>query len=1053
MTTSRFFTPVFLMIFTCSISAQQLPEWQDTEIVQVNREKPHATSFSYSSEEQALEDKKENSAEFLSLNGTWKFRYSENPAERPKDFFKESFSTRRWDNIEVPGNWELQGFGIPIYVNIPYEWTSEPHPPDVPVEHNPVGSYRRDFTLPENWAGKDVYIHFGAVKSAFYLWINGKKVGYSQGSKTPAEFNISKFIQPGDNTIAVEVYRWSDGSWLECQDFWRISGIERDVYLEARPLLQIRDFFCRTSLVNNYTDGFLDLDLKVLNLKENEEKVSVRVKLFEKDAKLSMWEDVLETSLIPGKVNNLQTSAAIGEVAPWSAESPGLYRLVVELFDGEGKLTEAVTCKVGFRTVEILHGQLLVNGKAILLKGVNRHEHDPYRGHAVDKASMLEDIRLMKQYNINAVRTSHYPNDPYWYQLCDEYGLYVIDEANIESHGMGYHPENTLGNNPAFLKSHLDRTIRMVERDKNHPSVIIWSLGNEAGDGVCFDATYDWIKSKDPGRPVQYERAESGRNTDIFCPMYMKIPDMLRYAQSLQKKPLIQCEYAHSMGNSTGNLKDYWDMIEAHEQLQGGFIWDWVDQGFAAKTAGGKFYWAFGGDYGPGDVPSDSNFCMNGLVFPDRSPQPALEEVKKVYQYIGFEPVPFYANRVRIKNKYDFITLAGVDIEWELMTGGKVVESGVIVSPKVLPGKSMDFDMNISRDIVRRNTEYFLTFRAVMKENDGILPKGHILAYEQFQVNEGMPVSEMVFNWLGESSSLPEFTESEISLIISASGVKYQIDKITGRIGSIFVNGKEMLVSGPEPDFWRAPTDNDFGNKMDIRLGFWKNYGKELEQVEMSWSPDSTIFFVRSRYTSQDRRSGVMLSYIFNGNGEVGVIEDLLIHPKDAEYPELPAFGMQLSLNGSLNTIEYFGRGPHENYIDRNSSALVGQYLSTVAEQYVPYPAPQENGNKTDVRWLQLLDGEGDGLLFRALPTFEFSALNYLPEHLSRRTKGIEHMSDPVKEDFVVLTLNKIQMGVGGDDSWGAQTHAEYEIPAKSMQFAFIIEPLKPLKKIQELSK
>jgi beta-galactosidase len=585
-------TLFFIFIFH-NVSAQDLQAWQNPDIVQVNREKPRATAFSYESEKLAISGKKEMSANFSSLNGTWKFQYSNTPTERPKEFYNTSFDVTGWDNIDVPGNWEFQGYGIPIYVNIAFEWTQDPKPPSVPVKYNPVGSYRRDFTVPDTWENKEVYIHFGAVKSAFYIWINGEKVGYSQGSKTPAEFNITDYIQPGNNTIAVEVYRWSDGSWLECQDFWRISGIERDVYLEARPGLQLADYFCKSQLTNTYTDGLLDINVKIKNLGPSEENARLLIKLYDAEEDESIWEDEYFSQITPSGTSTIIASSGIGSVSPWSAETPNLYRLVFELYNSEGALMEALSSRIGFRNSEIRNGQLLINGKAVLLKGVNRHEHDPVKGHVISRESMIQDITLMKQNNINAVRTCHYPDDTYWYELCDEYGLYVIDEANIESHGMGYHPDKTLGNNPIFMKSHLDRTIRMVERDKNHPSIIIWSLGNEAGDGVCFDATYDWIKAKDNTRPVQYERAEGKRNTDIFCPMYMGIPEMLAYAKNIQTKPLIQCEYAHAMGNSVGNFQDYWDVIEEHDQLQGGFIWDWVDQGIAAgsKTSMISFPW------------------------------------------------------------------------------------------------------------------------------------------------------------------------------------------------------------------------------------------------------------------------------------------------------------------------------------------------------------------------------------------------------------------------------------------------------------------------------
>ncbi|MEX2371137.1 MAG: glycoside hydrolase family 2 TIM barrel-domain containing protein [Bacteroidales bacterium] len=1042
MKVSRCPLPILFIAFFLNGNAQEMPAWQDPEIVQINRMMPGATMFSFENGTVALQGQKEASANFISLNGTWKFHYADSPAERPVDFYKKNYRVRRWNEITVPGNWEFQGFGVPIYVNIPYEWTSEPNPPEVPVAHNPVGSYRRDFSIPGTWNNKQVYIHFGAVKSAFYIWINGEKVGYSQGSKTPATFNITEYVKPGNNTVAVEVYRWSDGSWLECQDFWRVSGIERDVYLEAKPTLSISDFFARSLLVFDYRGGMLDVDIKLLNAGEEVRNTVVKVKLFEKQGEPSIWEDELTASLHPGKTATVNTSSTIGDIRPWSAETPNLYRLIMELYDEQGGLLEVVTTRLGFRTSEIKDGQLLINGKPVLLKGVNRHEHDPVTGHFVSRASMLQDIRLMKQYNINAVRTSHYPNDPYWYELCDEYGLYVIDEANIESHGMGYHPERTLGNNKIFMKSHLDRTIRMVERDKNHPSIIIWSLGNEAGDGVCFDATYDWIKAKDPTRPVQYERATSGRNTDIFCPMYMKIPGMLGYAMGTQKKPLIQCEYAHSMGNSTGNFKDYWELIEEHDQLQGGFIWDWVDQGMAAETEDGKFYWAFGGDFGPADVPSDSNFCMNGLVFPDRTVQPALEEVKKVYQYIGFEPVPFYGNRIRIRNKYDFISLDRFNIYWELVSRGEVVESGTIMGPDLHAGMTGDYDLNISRDIVKRNREYFLNFRAVTTQSTEMVPAGHTVAYEQFQIEQGMAMNEMIYNWLSGSRQLPAFEETATELIITANGATYIMDKLSGYLRSVEVKGKKMMEDGPALNFWRAPIDNDFGNRMDKRLSIWQDFAEKLERMEMSWSPDSLNFFVRSKYLHPDGNSGVTITYVFSGNGELGIMQDLVIHPTEGEYPEMPAFGVQMTLSAALENLTYYGRGPHENYIDRNSSALVGLYASTVEAQYVPYPAPQENGNKTDVRWLVLHDSDGDGLMFTGTLQFEFSALHYLQEHLSRRTPGIKHMSDPVVQEQVMLTINQRQMGVGGDDSWGARTHAKYNVPARNMQFIYIIKPV-----------
>lgn len=1032
---------LFLLLPTYS---QDLPEWQDPSVVQVNRELPHATRFSFSSEEEALEMKKEVSENFMLLNGDWKFMYSPNPDSRPKKFHRKRFNDSDWDRIPVPSNWEFEGYGVPIYVNIPYEWTGNPSPPEVPTEDNPVGSFRRTFHIPPGWESKNVYIHFGAVKSAFYLWVNGEKVGYSQGSKTPAEFDITSYISSGENVLAVEVYRWSDGSWLECQDFWRVSGIERDVYLEARPPVHISDLFIRSSLVNNYSDGVLDLDVKVKGA-GNKDSVRVMLKamLFETAVSPFTWGDEQEMFIAPGEERSFNFYTVLEAVRRWSAETPELYTLVLRLEDENGQLLEAVSARTGFRTSEIRGGQLLINGKPILLKGVNRHEHDPVRGHVVSKASMLEDITLMKQNNINAVRTSHYPNDPYWYALCDQFGLYVIDEANIESHGMGYEPEKTLGNDPVFAKSHLDRTIRMVERDKNHPSVIIWSLGNEAGDGVCFDATYDWIKERDFSRPVQYERAESGRNTDIFAPMYHRLPDLEKYAIEVRDKPLILCEYAHSMGNSTGNLEDYWNVIESHDQLQGGFIWDWVDQGIAAETKDGEFYWAFGGDFGPPDVPSDSNFCMNGLVFPDRTPQPALEEVKRVYQHIRFSPVPFYTSRVRITNNYFFMPLDAFDIHWELVAEGEIMESGVIPSPSLDPGESREFDMDLKRDITKRQTEYFMNFKAVVRDPLPLVPAGHVLAKSQFRLAEPEPVEDVILKWIGRGKQGPELIEGETEYTVISGASEFRFSRQTGFLTSLEVDEEPMILSGPVPNMWRAPVDNDFGSNNDKHLALAREYPRELELLNMSAFSDSTGIVIVSVFSDPGGLTRMMLTYVINGNGEMGVMQQLFPLQKGLPINEIPAFGMKMKLNGKLDSLVYFGKGPHENYIDRNVSAHVGVYASTVEEQYVPYPAPQESGNRTGTRWLVLKSDSGNGIMFRGLNEFEFSALHYSQESLSRRTPGIRHMCDPSRQAEVFLILNDKQMGVGGDNSWGARPLSKYRIPIRNMHFEYLVIPVK----------
>lgn len=1021
--------------------AQKLPEWQDPDVVELNREDPHATRFSFDTYHQALEGKKNASDNYMTLNGPWKFHYSENPGMRPVDFYKTGFNDSDWDLIEVPSNWELEGYGYPIYSNTPFEWTLDPNPPEIPTDYNPVGSYRRTFNLPAGWNSKQVYIHFGAVKSAFYLWVNGRKVGYSQGSKTPAEFNITPYLSDGENQLAVEVYRWSDGSWLECQDFWRISGIEREVYLEARPGIHIHDYWCKAGLTGDYLTGLLELDVEVRTVAGKiNGSYTVDASLIPADGEKA-WAEVLSLDETENGVWKASIKDLVGEIKRWSAETPELYTLVLTLKDAGGNSLEHLSSRVGFRTSEIKYGKLLVNGKAVTLKGVNRHEHDEYKGHVVSEEIMLRDIELMKLYNVNAVRTSHYPNDPRWYELCDQYGLYVIDEANIESHGMGYRPDRTLGNNPLFLKSHLDRTIRMVERDKNHPSVIIWSLGNEAGDGVCFDATYDWIKQRDPSRPVQYERSTSGRNTDIFCPMYMRIYDMIKYVESHPDKPLIQCEYAHAMGNSNGNIMDYWEVIDKYEQLQGGFIWDWVDQGIAQISGDGEKYWAYGGDFEPEGVHHDGSFCLNGVVFPDRSIHPSIFEVKRAYQYVGFETVNFSQDRIKVINKYDFISLKDFDLKWELTANGQLVESGVIPLPDVSPGLSSFIDLGISNGVADSSKEYFLNLTAVSRQDAPMVPAGHEVAGVQFALNPAAAKPVCQEDFANKGTGEISFVETKTTLTVTIPGGEIEFDRATGKLSSYIISNKELISAGPAPNFWRAPIENDFGNSMPRRSAMWKTFGDELElQTLVPVQLDSTVLLV-AEYIHPENGSNYRVSYRCNSLGEILVSVEFL--PSQDNFPELPRFGMSLVIPEGFEKLEYFGRGPHENYIDRNHSSHVGIYSSTVDKQYVPYITNGENGNKTHVRWLKLSDGNGNGITITGSPTIDFSALHYSQDQLDREVRDGAHTIDLEKSGKVFLNVDWKQMGVGGDNSWGARTHAEYVLRAEPLGYSYIISPLK----------
>jgi beta-galactosidase len=1034
------FIQVLALTAMSTTYSQKLPEWQNPDVMQVNREDPHASRFSFDSFEQAVKGEKRLSDNYLTLNGIWKFHWSDNPAERPVDFYKTGFNDSGWDNLEVPSNWEMKGYGYPIYSNIPFEWTMNPKPPVIPVDHNPVGSYRRSFHLPALWKDKEVYIHFGAVKSAFYLWVNGKMVGYSQGSKTPAEFNISSYLKDGENQLAVEVYRWSDGSWLECQDFWRISGIEREVYLEARPETQIYDFFCNAGLTSDYLTGKLELEVEVRDISGSlTGGYSVEASLLHPEGK-EIWSKSVPVEPSGEGVSKAAISDLIDEVKKWSAETPHLYTLVLALKDDNGKIEEYISSKVGFRTSEIKYGKLLVNGKAVTIKGVNRHEHDEYEGHVISEEMMLRDIRLMKLYNVNAVRTSHYPNDPRWYELCDQYGIYVVDEANIESHGMGYAPEHTLGNNPMFKKSHLDRTVRMVERDKNHPSVIIWSLGNEAGDGVCFNATYDWIKQRDLSRPVQYERAEGGRNTDIFCPMYMTISDMVNYVESHPRKPLIQCEYAHAMGNSNGNIMDYWEVIHKYDQLQGGFIWDWVDQGIAQTSPDGVKYWAYGGDFEPEGVHNDGTFCLNGLVFPDRTIHPGLIEVKRAYQNVDFETVPFRPGVLKVINRHDFISLEGFDLKWELKEEGMVVESGVIESPEVRPAGSAYIDLGITGGVEDPAKEYFLNLTVVTREEAPLVPAGHPVASAQFAMNPSAASKISPVEFTNSGKDKVSFVESNTSLLVQSPKGEILFDMATGYITSYTLGGIQMISEGPRPNFWRAPIENDFGNRMEMRCGMWKSFGAQLELQTLFVVETDSVAAVMTEFLHPGNGSTYYVEYYFNNKGEVLV--KVRFNPSKDNYPEVPRFGMKMVLPGGYDQLKYYGRGPHENYIDRNQSSYVGVYSSTVDEQYVPYISTGENGNKTDVRWLTLTNAEGHGIMIKGSPTIDFSALHYSQDQLDREVRDGAHTIDLKRSEKIFLNVDWKQMGVGGDNAWGARTHVEYVLPAEPMEYSYIISPL-----------
>ena len=1033
---NSFLTYQFIALFFIVQIGFCQTEIQDPKVLGINKELPHATLMPFLDFEKAVQGDRTKSEFHKSLNGIYKFKWVPKPSERPSDFYDESYDVSQWDEVSVPGNWQMQGYGKPIYSNIVYPFPK--NPPYVPENDNPVGSYLKEFEVPNNWNGRNIFIHFDGVESAFYIWINGKKVGYSQGSRTPAEFNITKYLNKGKNRLAVQVYRWSAGSYLEDQDFWRLSGIYRDVYLFSTPQLHVRNFTITSNLDKSYKDAELIISTKVKNysetvLKENK----LEILLLNQNNKIVVKNTVgikeLEYLVANGEAI-ITYKRKINNPLKWTAETPNLYSVVIKLLDGDNNTIEIVSAKYGFRAVEIINGQLTINGIPILVKGVNRHEHDHLSGHYISEESMITDIRLMKQFNINAVRTSHYPNVPRWYELCDKYGLYLIDEANIESHGMGYDNDKTLGQNLDWQEMHLDRIERMIERDKNHPSIIIWSLGNEGGSGINFQAASEWIHTHDPTRPVHYERAGLESYVDIVSPMYTKIPGLIKYAENHNDRPLILCEYAHAMGNSVGNLQDYWDVIAKYDVLQGGFIWDWVDQGLLEETESGEKYWAYGGDYG--DTPNDLNFCLNGLVFPDRSLTPKLWEVKKVYQYIKFKILNADKGLFEIKNSYDFTNLNKFEINWKIFKNGNEIVNGVIEDLDVNPHETTEIKIDYSNLNLADESEYFINYYVVTKLEKPLISKGHEVAKEQIRISQ----SSFAKPPLADKAGALKVEDKEDALVITSTKTRFVFNKSSGMIVSMKHGDMEFIHAGLEPNFWRSPLDNDIGFKMPQKSGIWKDAGSKRILESFAHEKDNSNVTITCEYHLPSIDANYILTYSISGNGDILISNEFIPGKKD--LPIIPRLGMTMTLPKPFSHVEWYGRGPHENYCDRKTSAFIGKYKSTVSEQYEPYICPQENGNKTDVRWMKLTNENGNGLQFIGMPGFEFSALPNKMDDFYRPTWGILHTYDIKARDEVYLTLSHKQMGVGGDNSWGAMPLKKYQIPVKHYKYSFLIRPI-----------
>lgn len=1254
-------------VLTAVTLAQPAGEWENPAVNSINKEAPHCTSMPFQDPTKAAKVDRTDSKWYRSLNGRWKFNWAPDPDGRPADFYKTDYNVRSWDEIEVPSNWEMQGYGTPIYTNMRYPF--EKNPPFVmgtPPAHytnfdarNPVGSYRRDFNIPSAWKDRQVFIVFDGVNSAFYLWINGQKVGYSEDSRTPAEFNITPYLKDGKNILAAEVYRWCDGSYLEDQDFWRMSGIFRNVYLYAQPSLHIRDFFVNTDLDAEYRNATLRVDAQVTNHALEQAKAPVlEVTLLDRQTqqvvigttfKKSSGSEAKRAQPSLGSIDGKKEisysfTAPVEDPKKWSAEAPNLYALVLSLKDAQGKLIESVSCNVGFRKSEIKGGQLLVNGQPIYIKGVNRHEIDPDLGQVVTREMMLKDITLMKQNNVNTVRTCHYPDVPEWYELCDEYGLYIIDEANIESHGMGYGAES-LAKQPEWLDSHMQRTVAMVERDKNHPCVIIWSLGNEAGDGPNFVATSRWIKQRDPSRPVHYEQAGQKDHTDIVCPMYATIDWITNYAKRNQERPLILCEYEHAMGNSLGNFADYWKAIESYKHLQGGSIWDWVDQGLRKKpdpvvlikdssasdlkvtlkgtlaegphadkaikgyleveaspavditgqaltveawvkpfenrqtqhqpiitkgdqqyslkvngdrleffiydggwkslyanlpenwfgqwhhVAGtfdgsqlklyvdGKcagamdykgsirhceypvgigintqdrsrrfgghiaapriyntvlseqvlnssdrphrsavlwldlnesavrvikpdpkvWYYAYGGDFG--DNPNDDNFCCNGIVGPDRKPNPHLYEMKKIYQNIAVDADDLAAGKVSIRSKYFFIPTGFVETLWEVTENGAVIDKGSLGVVSVDPRQSRSVTIPFRKIEPRPGCEYHLRVNFVLKERLSWGPKGHLLAWEQFELPykaKSQPISV-------DSMQAIRYTENDQTVDILGNDFTLGIDKTSGAVSKWTFKGTALVASPLKPNFWRVPTDNDDGNNMVQRCGIWRTAGQESKVTSfkaVQIRPQVVQITVDRRIPANE--TTLRTIYTVYGSGDV-MMDNALNCGRD--LPELPRIGMQMEMPGEFQTMTWFGRGPQESYMDRLEGYAVGQYRQDIYKPDHVYVRPQENGNKTDVRWAAWINRQGTGLLAVGQPLIYASAWPYSMGDLQKAM----HIHELPARETITVNIDYGQMGVAGDNSWGARPHKQYTLWAdKPYQWQVRLTPVTDFKKNQE---
>jgi beta-galactosidase len=1025
------------LFLNVQVNFGQINEWENPQVLDRGKEAGRSSFLLFSNEAELKDNNPQKSELYQSLNGNWKFNIVKNPTQRPMDFYATNLDDTNWKNIQVPSNWEIQGYDIPIYTNITYPFPK--NPPFIGGDYNPVGSYRHSFTVADSWKDKEIILHFGSITGYARVFLNGKEVGMTKASKTPAEFNVTSFLKKGDNLIAVQVFRWHDGSYLEDQDFWRLSGIERDVYLQAMPKTTIWDHFVKSELDAQYKNGVFNLGVTLKSFVNNTIKnPAVKVELLDKEGNVVYS----ESKKVNAKEQKVSFTKTIENVKQWNSETPNLYRYTITLQDDKGKTLEIVSKKTGFRKVEIKDAQLLVNGKAVMVKGVNIHEHDEVNGHVPNEELMMKDLRLMKENNINSIRMCHYPHDTRFYDLCDEYGFYVVDEANIESHAMGAELQNSFdkSKHPAYLPewapAHLDRIRRMFAIDKNHPSIIVWSLGNECGNGPVFYDAYNWLKQVDSTRPVQFEQAGENKNTDIVAPMYPSIKSMKDYAGSDKNRPYIMCEYAHAMGNSSGNFQEYWDIINSSKKMQGGFIWDWVDQGLKAKNEKGITFWAYGGDLGGEKMHNDENFCDNGLVSANRIPHPGLFEVKKAYQNIQFQCNN--GTDLVVTNHFIFTNLSNYIFKWELIKNGEKVKFGEF-NVEANPEESKKVALDLGA--FDADSEYYLNVFAVSKLDAPLVAKGHEFARAQFAMGKG--------DYFKNSTVVK--SPAKLKYSVKNDVISFETESIAGEFdlqkGEIIKyalkNDANTIISNfPTPYFWRAPTDNDFGNGMQNKLVIWREAHKNPAVVSVNLdkkSPEGLL--IKVAYKLAQVEVPYTVAYLIQNDGKINVTASIDMTGK--ELPELPRFGMRLKLNGAYDNLSYYGRGPWENYSDRNSASFIGQYSDKVINQYTRlYVRPQESGYKTDVRWLTLKNANGQGLKIEGKQPIGFSALNISTEDLDPgKHKSQRHPSDLDldSKESVYLHLDYKQRGVGGDDSWGRLPHDAYRLLDKTYSYSYVV--------------